>query len=86
MDPKGFVNVRESWAAVTGSSSDLAGMRRTLQEIDSAQASWIAKGCGLTPAIVRQWMKDQRWFSAEDALAVGLVDEIGVPAGYGLEA
>ena len=80
MHPHGFLMLMNCWATVVGS----AEMRRTadlLKMIDSSIARGIARACtrrghDTEPDRVLEWMAENTWFNAPEALAAGLITEI----------
>jgi ATP-dependent protease ClpP protease subunit len=77
MKDSGFIGFTEIQVATTGSSEDFAKAAEMCGKLNASMAEIISNGRGATsPDTVREWMAAKRWFSAEDALAAGLVDEI----------
>lgn len=77
--PTGAVMVHAPWARVEGSAGEL---RQRADALDTVAASMRAGylATGQKPAVIEQWLSGPDfWFTADDALAAGLVTEV-IPA------
>lgn len=80
MQPSASLMIHEAWAATMGSARDMAKQARELERMTGIIAQVYADKAG-TP--VEEWleaMEDESWFGAEEAVLVGLADEIKHPA------
>lgn len=76
MAANGFVMIHNPSGGVMGESADMREMASVLDKIATSLAQTYAAKTGKTPEECAKWMDDETWFSAEDARAAGLVDEI----------
>lgn len=81
MAPKATLMIHDGWTAAVGNAAD---MRKTAELLDKTSdniASVYADKAGGTVDFWRARMRDETWYSADEALAAGLVDEVeGKPA------
>ena len=63
-----------------GTSQDLIKASKLLASLEKQFVKVISERTGKTVADVAEWLKGDNWFSAEDAIAEGLADEITKPA------
>ena len=61
-------------------------MALTLEKIDASIAADYQRKSGQNPATVQRWMDAETWFTAQEALAVGLVDRVAEPGTASTEA
>lgn len=69
-----FVHLPFTFAA--GDAGDMRDAAELLDKMTGTIARSYSAKTGKDDATVRKWMKDEKWFDAEEALANGLVDEI----------
>lgn len=77
MSPNAMMMIHEPWDIVVG---DPATMRKTADVLDKFGediASMYAQKAGGKPADWRQKMRDETWFSDQEAVAAGLADSVG---------
>lgn len=81
ISPNGHVAFRDCSLTTTGTADSLKRSGEMLEKLDDAIATIISQCYGGTATVetVREWMRMERWFSAEEAQAEGLVSVI-VPA------
>ena len=66
-----------------GTSAELGGYARELERIRSRMVEIIAGRTGQPQGTVEDWLAGERYFTAEEALAVGLIDAIIEPPAGG---
>lgn len=71
-----FLMIHNAWGVVLGNRHDLLEMALTLEKIDASIAADYQRKSGQDPATVQRWMDAETWFTAQEALAVGLVDRV----------
>ncbi len=71
-----FLLIHNAWGVVLGNRHDLLEMALTLEKIDASIAADYQRKSGQDPATVQRWMDAETWFTAQEALAVGLVDRV----------
>jgi ATP-dependent protease ClpP protease subunit len=70
------VFIHEPWANVTGNSADMRKAWEALDKTGNTVAGFYAKRCNKPVAEMREMMKAETLFTAEEAKAIGLVDTI----------
>lgn len=76
MAPKATLMIHDGWTAAVGNAAD---MRKTADLLDRTSdniASVYADKAGGTVEFWRGRMREETWYSADEALAAGLVDEV----------
>lgn len=71
-----FVMIHRAWSFVMGNAGDFLDMAATLEKLDGAIAADYSKRTGTDAAGWLDLMAATTWFSAAEALAANLVDEI----------
>lgn len=71
-----FVMVHNAWTLAIGNRFDMQASSDMLAKIDHSIAADYQRKTGKDEATVRAWMDAETWFSAQEALEVGLVDRI----------
>jgi ATP-dependent protease ClpP protease subunit len=79
MAPGGFMMIHKAWTLGMGNADDLKQTAALLEKIDATLADTYAKKAGGKPQDFAQQMTAETWFTAEEALASGLADEIQQP-------
>jgi len=79
MASNAFVMVHAPSGSVDGTATDMQNASKLLLKIEKVMLSQYAKRTGKTPAELNDWMEGDNWFSAQDALDAGLIDEIIEP-------
>ena len=74
--PNAEVMVHEAWSMADGNAADMTKAAGDLDRISANLAGIYAQRAGGTPEEWRARMREETWFSAEEALAVGLVDAV----------
>lgn len=72
-----FLMIHNAWGLAIGTAADL---RKTADLFDKVEEATIIRAyvarTGETEETVRAWMKDETWFTAEEAVAAGFADAI----------
>ena len=71
-----FLMIHNAWGVVLGNRHDLLEMALTLEKVDASIAADYQRKSGQDLAAVQRWMDAETWFTAQEALAVGLVDRV----------
>ena len=74
--PNAEVMIHEAWSMADGNAADMTKAAGDLDRISSNLAGIYAQRAGGTPEEWRARMREETWFSAEEALAAGLVDAV----------
>jgi ATP-dependent Clp protease, protease subunit len=72
----GFVMIHAPSGTIEGNAKDMENGGKLLRSIESNFLKKYAKKTGKTEADLIGWMQGDNWFSADEALAAGLVDHI----------
>lgn len=72
----GFFMIHKAWTMCVGNENDLLATAGLLSKIDGSLAAQYAKKSGMKAEDVLAAMDAETWYSAEEAVAVGLVDRI----------
>lgn len=79
MAPNAFMMIHNAWGLAVGNAADHADMAVTLDKIDGQLASIYSAKSGKPVDEIQTLMKgkvDGTWFTADEAMALGLIDEI----------
>lgn len=68
--------IHDAWCCASGNARDFASVIERLEAIDETIANIISKRCGMEIEDVMAAMDKETWYSAADAVAAGLADEI----------
>lgn len=68
--------VHNSWTMAWGNKSELRKTADLLDKVDDGIVADYARKTGASAEQVRAWMDAETWFSAEEAQAVGFVDQV----------
>lgn len=72
----GFFMIHNAWTWAMGNANDLTATATLLSKIDGTLAAGYAKKSGMAVDDVRAAMDAETWYTAEEAVAAGLVDRI----------
>ncbi|NUQ95668.1 MAG: Clp protease ClpP [Streptomyces sp.] len=91
MMPGSMMMIHEAFTVAAGNAAELAKTAATLDEVSANLASLYAKSAGGTAEQWRAAMKEETWYTAEQAVAAGLADRTGdgeaaLPAGFDVAA
>lgn len=76
MSDGAFLMIHKAWSISMGNSEDMLSMAAFLEKIDEVLVETYVSKTGNDSSQVRDWMKAETWFNAEEALDNGFVDEI----------
>lgn len=76
MAPKAQLMIHEGFTAAVGDAADMRKLADLLDRTSDNIASVYADKAGGTTEFWRSRMKDETWYSADEALDAGLVDEV----------
>jgi ATP-dependent Clp protease protease subunit len=79
MAPNAFMMIHKAWALAIGNADDMSDMKDTLDKLDGQLAQIYAKKTGKSADEMMTLMAgkvDGTWFTAQEALGLGLIDEI----------
>lgn len=75
--------IHDGMVSMSGNSSELSKMVGMLDRVSDNIASVYAERCGGDPAAWRDAMRAETWYSADEAVAAGLADEVAAPTKRG---
>jgi ATP-dependent Clp endopeptidase proteolytic subunit ClpP len=76
MAPKATMMIHEGWTAAIGNSADMRKLADLLDKTSANIASVYADKAGGTVEFWRDRMRDETWYSADEAMEAGLIDEV----------
>lgn len=68
--------IHKAWTLGWGNSDDLLKTAALLEQIDESLVKTYAEATGQDVDQIRDWMRAETWFSAEDAVKYGFADSI----------
>lgn len=74
------IMVHEAWVFTSGNADDMVKTAQDLERVSENIATVYADRTGKTVEECRDIMRAETWFTAEEAVAFGLADEVIVPA------
>lgn len=74
------IMVHEAWVFTSGTADDMTKAANDLERVSENIATVYADRTGKTVEECREIMRAETWFTAEEAVAFGLADEVIVPA------
>lgn len=72
----GIFMVHKAWSIAMGNADDMLQMAALLEKVDETLVTTYANHTGKTAEEILQWMAAETWFTAQEALDAGFVDEI----------
>lgn len=72
----GFYMIHNAWTFAMGNASDMTATAALLNKVDGTLAAQYAKKSGMDVDDVRAAMDAETWYTADEAVAAGLVDRI----------
>lgn len=72
----GMYMIHNAWTLAMGNRHDMLDTAGLLEKVDAAILQDYAARTGATPEQIAQWMDDETWFSAEEAVEHGFADEL----------
>lgn len=76
MAPKASMMIHDGWSMAVGNAADLRKLANLLDTQSDVIASVYADRSGQPQDFWRDRMRDETWYTADEALAAGLVDEV----------
>lgn len=91
MMPGSMLMIHEAFTYAAGNSAELAKTAATLDEVSANLAAIYARAAGGTAEQWRAAMKEETWYTAEQAVEAGLADRTGdgeaaLPVGFDMAA
>ncbi|MEV6258073.1 head maturation protease, ClpP-related [Nocardia sp. NPDC051911] len=80
MRPGAQMMIHEAWGLAVGDARDMAAMAEQLDGASSALAEIYAKKTGGDADAMRELMRAETWFSADEAVEAGLADRVEAPS------
>jgi len=77
VEPGSMVMVHDAFGMCIGNAAEMAKMTEVLDKNSDNIASIYAERAGGTPAQWRATMKDETWYTADEAVEAGLADRVG---------
>lgn len=89
--PGSMLMIHDAFGGCMGNAGEMAQMAATLDKVSGNLASIYAERCGGTPEDWRAAMKDETWYTADEAVVAGLADKVSgeqaeLPAGLDVAA
>lgn len=72
----GFYMIHEGWTLAIGNKNDLTKMVDLLNKVDAAIVNDYERKTGKDRDQIESWMAEETWFSAEEALENGFIDQL----------
>ena len=76
MRPNSELMIHDAWALVNGNADELTRLAGQLSKLSDEYAAVYARKAGGDPAVWREAMRLESWFTAEEAVMVGLADRV----------
>ena len=76
MAANGFYMIHNPWGVAMGDAAELRDQAQLLDKIRSNMVGAYAAKSGQSAEQIQTWMDSETWFTAEEALSAGFVDEI----------
>lgn len=76
MSANGFFMIHNPWSLAMGDAEDMREQAELLDKIQAGIVNTYVAKSGQSPEQVQAWMDAETWFTAAEALAAGLIDEI----------
>jgi ATP-dependent protease ClpP protease subunit len=91
VQPGSMLMIHDAFGGCVGDAAEMAKMAETLGQVSDNLAGIYATRAGGTQESWRAAMKDETWYTADEAVAAGLADRVGdgdaeLPAGLDLAA
>ena len=71
--------IHNSWARCSGDADDMERVANTLNKIDDTYAEMMADKSNMSAEDIRAAMKDETWYSSNEAVEYGFVDHVYEP-------
>lgn len=76
MRPGSELMIHDAWSFADGNAADLEKLAADLERTSQSMAEIYAEKAGTAPDVMRQMMRDETWFSAQEAVDAGLADAV----------
>lgn len=76
MSSNGFYMIHNPWVMASGDAANLRDRAEMLDKIQTGIVNAYSERSGASGEQVQAWMDAETWFTAEEALAAGFIDEI----------
>lgn len=76
MAENAFLMIHNAWGFVVGNKNDMTDMAETLDKIDGSLVGTYARRTGQDRGAISDWMNEERWFDAEEAVEFGFADSV----------
>ena len=76
MRPGSELMIHDAWSFADGNAADLEKLAADLERTSQSMAEIYAAKAGTAPDVMRQMMRDETWFSAQEAVDAGLADAV----------
>nr|DAP78777.1 MAG TPA: Putative ATP dependent Clp protease [Bacteriophage sp.] len=76
MRPNSELMIHDAWALVDGNADELTRLAGQLSKLSDEYAAVYARKAGGDPAVWREAMRLESWFTAEEAVMAGLADRV----------
>lgn len=86
MRPNSFLMIHNPWSFTAGDAEQLENDSETLRKIEQAYVNMYVERSNMTEDTVREAMKKETWYTAEEALAAGFCTKIEEYAGLDVSA
>lgn len=71
-----FYMIHKAWSFAMGNADDLLEMAALLEKVDESLVATYAKRTGQAEDQIRDWMRNETWFSAAEAVEYGFADSV----------
>lgn len=71
-----FIMIHDAWTIAMGNAAELRAVAERVDTTSSELAKLYAHRSGKTEAVMREYMHQEKWFNAQEAIDAGLADEI----------
>ena len=76
MAENGFMMIHDPWVVAAGTADELRSQADVMDKVQEKLVNTYVKRTGGTAEEISQWMADETWMNAEEALERGFVDSI----------
>lgn len=76
MRPGAELMLHDAWTFADGNAAGLEKLAADLERTSQSMAEIYAEKAGTSPEVIRQMMRDETWFSAQEAVDAGLADAV----------
>lgn len=70
----GMFMIHQAWSIAFGNSEDMLSMADLLEKIDDSLVATYEKETGQSAEQLREWMKAETWFTAQESIDYGFAD------------